>query len=143
LVDGLADAIIQGKSLADVFKNVVKQLAVMILKAILFRAISGVVESFTGINISGAKAGGGNVNQNSTYMVGEKGPELFTPSQSGRITTNSNVMKDTGTGNDSGKTNVYNISAGGVSREEFTAGLNRTQAGAVSDVRQNRLRRRA
>jgi hypothetical protein len=142
LADGLADAIVQGKSLADVFKNVVKQLAVMILKAILFRAISGFVQSITGFDLSGAKAGGGNVNQNSTYLVGEKGPELFTPSQSGRITTNAQTFKESN-GGGGGQTNVYNISAGGVSREEFTSGLNRTQAGAVSDVRQNRLRRRA
>lgn len=145
LVSGLANAIVQGKSLADVFKNVVKQLAAMILKALIFKALEFGVNALVpgaGTAIFG-KAGGGNVNQSTPYLVGEKGPELFTPSQSGRIMTNNQLMKDTGTGNDSGKTNVYNISAGGVSREEFTAGLNRTQAGAVSDVRQNRLRRRA
>ena len=142
LSEGLANAIVSGKSLADVFKNVIKQLAMMILKAIIFKAISGFVQSVTGVDISGAKAGGGSVNSGSTYMVGEKGPELFTPSQSGKITTNQQTFKEQ-SGSGGGQTNVYNISAGGVSREEFTSGLNRTQAGAVSDVRQNRLRRRA
>lgn len=39
LADGLTDAIMQGKSLGDVFKNVVKQLAAMVLKALIFKAI--------------------------------------------------------------------------------------------------------
>lgn len=145
LVDGLANAIVQGKSLADVFKNVIKQLVVMILKALFFKAIEiglNAVVPGLGTAVAGARAGGGNVNHGSSYLVGEKGPEMFTPSQSGRITTNANTFKQQSGG--SGQlTNVYNITAPGVSREEFTAGLNRSQDGAVSDVRQNKLRRRA
>ncbi len=142
LADGLTDAIMQGKSLTDVFKNVVKQLAAMILKAIIFKVVGGVIKSYTGIDISGAKAGGGSVSQNSSYLVGEKGPELFTPSTSGKITTNAQTFKDAPVGK-SGTSNVYNITAPGVSREEFMSGLNRTQAGAVSNVRDNKMRRRA
>jgi hypothetical protein len=33
----------------------------------------------------GGKAAGGPVSSNSTYMVGEKGPELFVPSSAGKI----------------------------------------------------------
>lgn len=36
----------------------------------------------------GGKAVGGPVSAGTTYLVGEKGPELFTPSSSGRITPN-------------------------------------------------------
>lgn len=148
LSSGLADAIIQGKSLADVFKNVIKQMAAMILKALILKALQvglnaispGLGNAVTGI--AAAKAGGGSVNQNSSYLVGEKGPELFTPSQSGKITTNGQTFKDSNSSS-GGMTNVYNISSKGVSREEFMSGLNRSQAGAVSDVRENKLRRRA
>ena len=114
----------------------------MILKAIIFKVVGGVIKSYTGIDISGAKAGGGSVSQNSSYLVGEKGPELFTPSTSGKITTNAQTFKDAPVGK-SGTSNVYNITAPGVSREEFMSGLNRTQAGAVSNVRDNKMRRRA
>jgi hypothetical protein len=38
--------------------------------------------------ISGERAAGGPVNAGSMYLVGEKGPELFAPSQSGRIIPN-------------------------------------------------------
>lgn len=148
LADGLANAIVQGKSLADVFKNVIKQLAAMILKALFFKAIeiglNAVGARFgapgLGTAIAGKRAGGGNVNKGSSYLVGEKGPERFTPSESGRITTNANTFKQQ-SGGGGQMTNVYNITAPGVSREEFTAGLNRSQQGAISDVRQNKLRR--
>ena len=152
LSSGLADAIVQGKSLADVFKNVVKQLAAMILKALIFKAIeiglNAVGASFgvpglgtATVGVAGKRAAGGPVGSGKTYLVGEKGPELFTPSASGKITTNAQTFKPQSGGG--GLTNVYNISAPGVSREEFTAGLNRSQAGAVTDVRDNKLRRRA
>jgi hypothetical protein len=143
LASGLTDAIIQGKSLADVFKNVVKQLAAMILKAIIFKGLQvlgNAIAPGLGTAIFG-KAGGGDINQNSPHLVGEKGPEIFMPKQSGNIIPNNqlggsgSVVKQ--------QSNVYNISAGGVSREEFMSGLNRTKDNAVSDVRQNRLRRRA
>lgn len=38
--------------------------------------------------VDGARAAGGPVNRGSTYLVGERGPELFTPRSSGDITSN-------------------------------------------------------
>jgi phage-related minor tail protein len=38
--------------------------------------------------IQGARADGGPVTANSSYLVGERGPEIFTPSTSGNITPN-------------------------------------------------------
>lgn len=145
LSSGLADAIVQGKSLADVFKNVVKQLAAMILKALIFKAIEvglNAVSPGLGTVVSGARASGGPVNAGKSYLVGEKGPELFSPNNSGKITTNAQTFKSQGSGGGQ-YGNVYNITAPGVSREEFMAGLNRSQAGAVSTMRDNQNRRRA
>ena len=39
----------------------------------------------------GARATGGPVNRNSSYLVGEQGPELFTPNQAGRISSTSDT----------------------------------------------------
>jgi len=39
-------------------------------------------------NFGGARASGGPVSSGSTYLVGEQGPELFTPSRSGSISPN-------------------------------------------------------
>ena len=56
-------------------------------------ASSGVDYSFSssGSSISGFRATGGFVNQGSEYMVGENGPEVFTPKQTGSITANHNM----------------------------------------------------
>jgi hypothetical protein len=52
----------------------------------------------------GGKASGGPVSAGTTYLVGEKGPELFTPSSSGRIIPNSAM---------GGGSNVINITVNG------------------------------
>ena len=51
----------------------------------------------TGVaEIAGAKAGGGMVANGKTYLVGEKGPELFTAGANGQITSNDNLNKALG-----------------------------------------------
>lgn len=43
--------------------------------------------------LSGAREMGGPVYSGGTYLVGEKGPELFTPGATGQITSNANLQK--------------------------------------------------
>ncbi len=53
--------------------------------------VKSTLESFSGGGgggVSGARAMGGSVESGKTYLVGERGPELFTPSFSGNITPN-------------------------------------------------------
>lgn len=45
------------------------------------------------------RAQGGQVNSGSSYLVGERGPELFTPGTSGSITSNAQMNKSSGGGN--------------------------------------------
>ena len=55
---------------------------------------------------SGTRANGGSVMANKSYLVGERGPELFTPSRSGMISSNSAIS--------GGSTNiVVNVDATG------------------------------
>ena len=46
-------------------------------------------------NFGGKRAAGGPVSAGSSYLVGERGPELFTPSRSGNIVPN-NAMGSVG-----------------------------------------------
>src|SRR5690606_8145944 len=55
----------------------------------------------------GARAEGGPVMAGRTYLVGERGPELWTPSMSGSIIPNSELAAG------GGSQNVYNIDARG------------------------------
>jgi len=47
-------------------------------------------------SFGGKRALGGGVNDSSSYLVGENGPEIFTPSQSGKITPNSRISGNNG-----------------------------------------------
>lgn len=77
--------------LIDTFKSVIKFLgdiyeAAKKAASAVSSAVSGAVKS-----VSGKKAGGGAVFAGSTYMVGEHGAEMFTPSMSGSIVPNSQL----------------------------------------------------
>jgi SLT domain-containing protein len=58
-----------------------------IIKGAALGASLGPVGAVAGA-VAGARAGGGGVHRNRTYLVGEHGPELFTPGSSGGITPN-------------------------------------------------------
>jgi hypothetical protein len=59
----------------------------------LVKGISGAISSIFG----GGKAAGGPVTGGTTYLVGEKGPELFTPGSSGNIIPNNRLGGGGGT----------------------------------------------
>jgi len=122
------DAIISGGNFKDMMKGLeqtILQIGMRILVTKpLERAMEGMFSSFmpgggggggssnwmstifSGIGsfFGGGKAGGGMVYPNQTYLVGEKGPELFSPSSSGSITPNG-----------SGYSTTININVSGVS----------------------------
>ena len=98
--DGLANAIVAGQNfgeaLRNVFQDVLKQIAVLIIRTTILQAIMAAVGlasapaalafgQMTGIV---GKAAGGPVNAGSPYMVGEVGPELFVPRSNGIIVPN-------------------------------------------------------
>tara|TARA_A100001201_G_scaffold32268_1_gene34724 strand:- start:3471 stop:5267 length:1797 start_codon:yes stop_codon:yes gene_type:complete len=93
-----------GQSMISIFKDIAKQIIAMIIKAMVLAAL------FTYLGIGDAngmsrsvgffknfetsltgKAGGGGVVAGQPYMVGEKGPEMFMPGQSGTIIPNQNI----------------------------------------------------
>jgi hypothetical protein len=61
----------------------------------------------------GFKAGGGPVYQGNAYVVGEEGPELFSPGMSGRITPNS-ALRSGGDGGNGGTVNNITMHLHGV-----------------------------
>ena len=57
-----------------------------------FPAIAGLIAAMALIPmLAGARANGGPVSQGQTYLVGERGPELFTPNTSGAIVPNNKL----------------------------------------------------
>lgn len=100
--DAFADFVTNGKlSFSSLATSIIADFARIQAKA----AIGGFVKSILGsmgtdttsgwgaslmqaLGVSGARAAGGPVNSGLSYLVGEKGPEIFTPSTSGSITPN-------------------------------------------------------
>jgi hypothetical protein len=73
----------------DLLKNFIN----LVAKNPLVKGISGAISSIFG----GGKAAGGPVSGGTTYLVGEKGPELFTPATSGNIIPNNRLGGGGGT----------------------------------------------
>ena len=83
IVNALTAAVEGTKSLADVASQTLRQVANILLQFGVNTALGGIpgLEKFFG----GGKASGGTVTGGRSYMVGEKGPELFTPGRTGSI----------------------------------------------------------
>jgi len=84
--DGISHAIAYGQDLGDVLDGLLRQLAEMVIKSILFGGAGGGGGLLGGL-IPGLASGGPAV-AGSPYVVGEKGPELFVPESSGKIVPN-------------------------------------------------------
>ena len=74
---------------SDFARSIVADLAKMIAKALIFRAISGFMGSI-GIPLPGF-AEGGSPEVGKPSIVGEKGPELFIPKQAGTVIPNDKI----------------------------------------------------
>jgi hypothetical protein len=107
----LTEALMTGKaSFGDFARSILAMIAQMIIKMLIFKAISGLVSAFSGgagaatttalapqadIGLSavpfGPNAAGGRVKGGSPIMVGEQGREVFVPDSNGTIIPNNNV----------------------------------------------------
>ena len=105
--NGIKGLIRGTESFGDVLRNVTNKLADAALNMAIFGNVGG--GSVTGGFLGMFKAEGGPVKRGGSYVVGERGPELFTPGVSGMITPNHAL---------GGSTNVVvNVDASGSSVE--------------------------
>ena len=83
----LASAAQSGElSIKNLAKTILGDLSSIAIKEFVTTPITNAVSSIaTSVASYGARAGGGNVNTGGAYLVGENGPELFVPNNSGRI----------------------------------------------------------
>ena len=138
LSEGFEEAIFSGKKLSDV----IKQLAIDLVRLAFRQAITNPLAASLGgfiKNIFPPRAMGGPVSSGSSYLVGERGPEIFTPSSAGNIISNQKSMS----GGRGGST--YYIDARGADQTglaRLEAMIRQTQAaivpmalGAMQDAR--------
>ena len=104
IVDAIEGAIQGTKTLGEVATSVFNQIS----RTLLQFGVNSLLSSIPGIG-SLFKADGGPVKKGGSYIVGERGPELFTPGSSGMITPNHQLGGAT--------TVVVNVDASGSSVE--------------------------
>lgn len=86
---GFLHDIAEGKSAGEAFKGMLDDI---LSKLIDFGVSTALNAIFPGLGtLAGQRAAGGPVNSGSSYLVGEKGPEIFTPTSAGRITSNADA----------------------------------------------------
>ena len=88
LISGFSNLV----SLINSVVSAIRSLVDLVRNNPLVKGIGGLIDSVFG----GGRASGGPVTAGTTYLVGEKGPELFKPSTSGSIIPN-NAMGGSGT----------------------------------------------
>lgn len=156
------DAIVSGKGLREVMRGLLEDIQRIILRAAVTKPLEKLVGGFfegldfggtktlsdlPGVitadssafaSLSGRRASGGAVQAGQSFLVGERGPELFTPGSSGNITAN---------GRGVGTTIIMDLrgSNGDASiQEAVTRGIRNAAPGlvnaSVEAVRDNRAR---
>ena len=95
--EGIKGLIKGTSTLGDLLNNVADRFLDLALNQALFGNAAGEFSKGKGGGIFGAiagifKANGGPVRSGKSFIVGEKGPELFTPGRSGAITPNHKLM---------------------------------------------------
>ena len=108
LVQGIQAAIDGTKSLGEIAGSVFKKISNALLDFGVNMLLQNLPIAGASKFFGGGKAAGGPVKSGKGYLVGEKGPELFTPSSSGRITPNNKL---------GGANIVVNVDASGSSVE--------------------------
>jgi nucleotide-binding universal stress UspA family protein len=81
-------AILTGKKLSDTLRDLAQDILKLVMRQAVTDPIAGLISSAITGSFGGARAEGGPVTGGSTYLVGERGPEMFVPRTSGMIVPN-------------------------------------------------------
>ena len=135
--EGIKGLIKGTSTLGDLLNNVADRFLDLALNQALFGSAAGEFKKGKGGGIFGAiagifKANGGPVRSGRSFIVGEKGPELFTPGRSGAITPNHKLMGGNNT------SVVVNVDASGSDVEGDEAGA-KELGGLISIAVQSEL----
>ena len=128
IAQGFEDAAISGGNLREVLKGITQDLLRLVFRQQVTQPLAGAIGNF----FAGFRAEGGPVGAGNSYIVGEKGPELFVPGSSGSIVPNGS-MGGGGGGAGTSVNITYNI-ASGVTRAELKPILEQQRAQLKRDI---------
>jgi hypothetical protein len=127
------DAIVNGGDLRDILRSLEQDILRIITRQLVTKPLADLIGGFASSGLGGifggGKASGGPVMGGTPYLVGERGPEIFVPSQSGQIIPN----------NRAGRSTVINVNVpagtSGATAQQIAASVARTLA--IADARLN------
>jgi hypothetical protein len=88
LENALVNVIDRTSSVKDAFKSMARSIISDMIRMQVQQSITGPLAQRLGFSVAGMKAIGGPVQAGQPYVVGERGPEMFVPNQSGSIVPN-------------------------------------------------------
>ena len=124
LTDALTDFVMTGKFKFKDFANmIIRELVRIAAQAAVTFAIKKAASAFGGPFgfLAGFLADGGPAQAGKPYVVGEKGPELFVPNQSGQVIANEDMQRSSGMG--LGKEVVVNFNVTAIDADSFQSKL--------------------
>lgn len=86
LTSSFEDAILRGAKLRDIMQGLLQDIIKIAVRKIITEPLGNAIAKAIG-----ARAMGGPVSGGTSYLVGERGPEIFTPAVSGNITPNNEI----------------------------------------------------
>lgn len=142
----IGQAILFQESWQKAFRALLDDVVKLVLQMYVFKSLAtafgGAGGGFLGAlftGLAGGRAGGGDVSGGMSYLVGERGPEIFTPGASGAITPHSSL---------GGSSTIYNIDARGADagveqrvRQAIAASENRAVSRSMAAAADQRARR--
>lgn len=114
------DAIVGGKGLSDVLKGLEQDILRIMTRKLVTEPLANFLTDSIGSFFGGARAHGGPVTAGTTYLVGERGPELFTASASGSIVPNHQLERVAAAGGNTTVVQVNVTAPQGTSRSSAT-----------------------
>jgi phage-related minor tail protein len=85
IASSFENAILTGKKLSDTLRDLAQDVARILMRQAITEPLAAGISGALAGAFGGARANGGPVTGGGTYMVGERGPELFVPNTSGMI----------------------------------------------------------
>jgi phage-related minor tail protein len=96
VTETIARAVVSGRdSMAQLTAAILADFDRIAVRQFIVKPIESVIDAVAGsiLPVAGARASGGPVAAGQSYLVGEQGPELFTPSGNGDIAPNSALAR--------------------------------------------------
>lgn len=91
LSSSFEQAILRGARLKDIMQSLLQDILKIATRKLITERLGNAISIGIENIFAGGKALGGPVSGGSSYLVGEKGPEIFTPAMSGTITPNNEI----------------------------------------------------